>query len=282
MEYTLNTAHLRENPWIVIVGVGGTGAFVAEQVCRLMIGNQGHITLIDHDRVEPHNLLRQAFYAEDVGRHKSEAVAERLARQFDRPIQYSTGRIENVNRWSMGGGIGNPILVGCVDNAEARREMDSVAQHWRGCWIVDSGNGRDWGQVLVGNSWGPESMRCTFEDSYCNRVPAPVEQRPDLLTTVPDEPPDIDCAAAMDLLDQDPTINQTMASLTTHTVRRILAGTCNYMGLNVDLQQGTVFPNALNPQNVARVYAIDEKSLQGHDIKNGRCRNCGGYVRAWG
>ena len=37
------------------------------------------IVLVDHDRVEPHNLLRQNFYPEDVGRFKSQALADRLA-----------------------------------------------------------------------------------------------------------------------------------------------------------------------------------------------------------
>lgn len=281
MDYSLYTEYLRENPWIIIVGVGGTGAFVAEQVCRLLTGSQGSITLVDHDRVEPHNLMRQSFYAPDIGRFKSEAMAERLARQFDRPIQYSTGWFEKINRWHIGPTGGYPIIIGCVDNAEARAQIEKTAKEWRGAWVVDAGNGKDWGQILIGNCWTPNALRCTFEHDRCHRIPGPSQQRPDLLTTVPEEPPDIDCAAAMDLLDQDPTINHTMASLTTHTVRRMLAGTCNYMGLNIDLGQGTVFPTALNPTNVARVYQVKEDSLFGHEVENGRCKNCGDYIRGW-
>ena len=46
-----------------MVGTGGTGGFVAEGLCRLFQGREATIVLVDHDRVEPHNLLRQNFYA---------------------------------------------------------------------------------------------------------------------------------------------------------------------------------------------------------------------------
>ena len=78
-------------------------------------------------------------------------------------------------------------------------------------------------------------------------------QRPDLLTTVPDTPPDVDCAAALDLTDQDPTINQMMASLVLMVVRRMVAGACPCMGLYLDMEQGTVTPTYVTPEAVKRV-----------------------------
>ena len=68
MPYYLDNAFLLDNPWITVVGCGGTGGFVAEGLCRLFQGREATIVLVDHDRVEPHNLLRQNFYAEDVGK----------------------------------------------------------------------------------------------------------------------------------------------------------------------------------------------------------------------
>ncbi|MDP2659595.1 MAG: ThiF family adenylyltransferase, partial [Dehalococcoidia bacterium] len=53
-------------PPTVVVGCGGTGGFVAEGLCRLLPKEQ-NILLVDHDRVEPHNLRRQAFFSGDVG-----------------------------------------------------------------------------------------------------------------------------------------------------------------------------------------------------------------------
>ena len=66
-------------------------------------------------------------------------------------------------------------------------------------------------------------------------------------------PPDVDCAAVLDLTDQDPTINQMMASLVLQVVRRMAAGTCPFMGLYLDMEQGTVTPTYATPETVARV-----------------------------
>ena len=85
MPYYLDNAFLLDNPWITVVGCGGTGGFVAEGLCRLFQGREATIVLVDHDRVEPHNLLRQNFYPEDVGKFKSQALADRLARAYWRP-----------------------------------------------------------------------------------------------------------------------------------------------------------------------------------------------------
>ena len=63
----------------------------------------------------------------------------------------------------------------------------------------------------------------------------------------------MDCAAALDLTDQDPTINQMMASLVLQVVRRMAAGTCPFMGLYLDMEQGTVTPTYASPETVARV-----------------------------
>ena len=72
MPHYLDNEFLLDNPWITVVGCGGTGGFVAEGLCRLFQGREVvTIVLVDHDRVEPHNLLRQSFYKENVGRFKS-------------------------------------------------------------------------------------------------------------------------------------------------------------------------------------------------------------------
>ena len=92
-----------------------------------------------------------------------------------------------------------------------------------------------------------------FSGETCYLAPAPTLQRPDLLTAVSTRPPDVDCAAALDLTDQDPTINQMMASLVLQVVRRMVAGTCPLMGLYLDMDLGTVTPSYVTPEAVARV-----------------------------
>ena len=129
-----------------------------------------------------------------------------------------------------------------------------------GRWLIDSGNDTNWGQVLVGNvsgeiTWdGP-----AFRGETCYLLPAPILQRPDLLTAVSTRPPDVDCAAALDLTDQDPTINQMMASLVLQVVRRMVAGSCPFMGLYLDMEQGTVTPTYATPEAVERVVGSDSE-----------------------
>ena len=84
-------------------------------------------------------------------------------------------------------------------------------------------------------------------------------QRPDLLTAVSTRPPDVDCAAALDLTDQDPTINQMMASLVLQVVRRMVAGTCPFMALYLDMEQGTVSPSYVTPEAVDRALNADSE-----------------------
>ena len=256
MSYRLNTRFMAENPRVTVIGCGGTGGFVAEALCRLYTGRPAEIVLVDHDRVEPHNLLRQNFYPQDVGRYKSETLAERLSASYGRTVGYlvkpfqgdMNGLYPGVGRYREG------LVIGCVDNARARHEMEECLKNGSFLWLIDAGNGKDWGQVLIGNrpaGWG--NHRTAFKDGICAELPSPAKQRPDLLTAIPETPPDIDCAAALDLLDQDPTINQMMAMLVLTVARRMAANNCPYMSLYLDLEQGTVTPVYATPDNVARL-----------------------------
>ena len=253
MPYYLDNEFLLDNPWITVVGCGGTGGFVAEGLCRLFQGREATIVLVDHDRVEPHNLLRQNFYAEDVGRFKGQALADRLARAYRRPVGYSVYPFReedsrpNGHRYPGLPSYGNSLLIGCADNAAARRAMAECLPGDPRRWLIDAGNDTNWGQVLIGNvadrDIGDEQA-FTGETCY-------------LLTAVSTRPPDVDCAAALDLTDQDPTINQMMASLVLQVVRHMAAGTCLFMGLYLDMEQGTVTPTYATPETVARVVRSD-------------------------
>ena len=264
MPYYLDNAFLLDNPWITVVGCGGTGGFVAEGLCRLFQGRKATIVLVDHDRVEPHNLLRQNFYPEDVGRFKSEALANRLARAYRRPIGYSVYAFRGDDArpygylWPGLPQYGECLIIGCTDNAAARAAMAESLSGGPHRWLIDAGNDTNWGQVLVGNVADQECWdEPAFVDETCHLLPAPTLQRPDLLTAVSSRPPDVDCAAALDLTDQDPTINQMMASLVLQVVRRMVAGTCPFMGLYLDMDLGTVTPTYATPEAAERIVGFD-------------------------
>lgn len=62
---------------VAIVGCGGLGSNAAAMLLRSGVGE---LTLIDFDVVEPSNLNRQLFFEDQLGRPKTEALAETLLR----------------------------------------------------------------------------------------------------------------------------------------------------------------------------------------------------------
>ena len=60
-----------------IAGLGGLGSAVAVALARVGVGR---LILADFDVVEPSNLNRQQFFVDQLGRPKTEALAENLAR----------------------------------------------------------------------------------------------------------------------------------------------------------------------------------------------------------
>src|SRR3954447_8964395 len=119
-------------PWdvqVIVAGAGGTGAFFAEKVARLLQRLRVHLILCDPDRVEPHNVLRQNYYPGEVGQHKARALAKRLAPWFATGVG-ERSRLEIVARpfgratcanWKQPASF--RLIVGCVDNPAARRAI---------------------------------------------------------------------------------------------------------------------------------------------------------------
>jgi len=273
MEYKLSIRELAEESGIAIVGCGGTGGFVAEGVCRMLGDKECRLILIDHDRVEPHNLMRQSFYEQDLGKFKSEALAERLSSLYGREIAYSVYPYTRqtvdevfVRRHYRSGLDG--IIIGCVDNPHARKAIADSERGWG--WWIDAGNGEHSGQVLIGNIGQPEHLKEGFHPGQetVERLPMPTLQQPDLLLPVPaPETQEMDCAEAVETNIQSPVINQAMASLVLEFLSRLLAGKLTWMGAYLDLEMGALRPVQAEPETVARMVGLRVDQLV--------CKKCG-------
>ncbi len=260
---------------IAVVGCGGTGSFVAEGLCRLLIGSDIPILLIDPDRVEPHNLLRQNFYEGDLDKFKSQALAERLSRQFHRRIAYSVyPYMPDLIGESWGGGLRSPaiqgIIIGCVDNADARRQIGKTLRF--GNWWLDAGNGFSSGQVLLGSAGNLELLGIPFikESGEVEGLPMPSWQLPSLLSPPTKKKPDtLDCAEAVAAEEQSPVINQAMATLVLEFMYRLLNKKLTWMGAYIDLDAGTLQTVLAEPEIVARMCGVKVDTLFRNDCSMG-------------
>lgn len=254
---------------VVLVGAGGTGSLVVDGLCRLLIKRpEIPIFIIDYDRVAKKNLLRQNFYPQDIGKFKSQVIAERYARIYGRKIAYSVSPFEPdmiEEYWGQSVGtslVANSLLIGCVDRHTGRRALAEALLHSLSWWL-DTGNGYNSGQVLIGNCPQANLVKGTFDASknILLRAPAPSLQAPSLL-----EPPTRvverdTCAEAIEDNRQSQVINQSMAVLILEFVRRILAGELTWLGAYLDMDAGTLKPVPAEPAIVSRMLSIDQEDL---------------------
>ncbi len=99
-----------------VAGCGGLGSNIAISLARAGIGR---LLLVDFDRVDLSNLNRQQYEIADIGRYKTEALAEKLRRinpYID--ILYKTIKVGEENAAEIFGGY--PIVCEAFDRADMK------------------------------------------------------------------------------------------------------------------------------------------------------------------
>jgi PRTRC genetic system ThiF family protein len=219
-----------------LVGCGGNGSWLAPHLVRLARflretrQMKVHLTFIDPDVVEMKNVFRQNFGEAEVGSHKAELLALRYAASWGQSIQVHATQFAKEMVQLEYGDLG--VIVGCVDNAAARRTIaDALDQSARQrgddglprLWWLDAGNGMDTGQVLFGAARNVRQLQHAFpywpDQSFCVNLPAPDLQHPDLLQVQTQErmsqpsQDNISCAEQLLTGDQSPSINAMVANI---------------------------------------------------------------------
>lgn len=110
---------------VLVVGAGAIGNEVLKNLA--LLGVQ-HLTVIDLDKIEVHNLTRSVLFREsDVGRSKSEVAAERIKEMLpESSIIAIDGSLESVLRPSRLRLF--DIVFACLDNFEARLSLDAMCR----------------------------------------------------------------------------------------------------------------------------------------------------------
>jgi sulfur carrier protein ThiS adenylyltransferase len=76
-----------------VIGIAGCGGLGSNAAVSLARAGAGKLILADHDRVEPSNLNRQAYFLSDIGKKKTEALAGYL-RGINREIELNLHSVE--------------------------------------------------------------------------------------------------------------------------------------------------------------------------------------------
>lgn len=144
---------------VLVVGAGAIGN---EVVKNLSLVGVGFITIVDMDHIEHSNLARCVFFREEhEGRNKATVLAEQAmllnpdvtAEAFTKPIQrLGIGKLRNYD-----------IVIGALDNREARAWVNQAVRKLGGYWIDAAIEGL---RGLV-RTFGPEGAcyACTLTEN---------------------------------------------------------------------------------------------------------------------
>ncbi|MEM3587730.1 MAG: ThiF family adenylyltransferase [Candidatus Jordarchaeaceae archaeon] len=116
----------------LVCGAGGLGAIVAEILARTGIG---HLIIIDKDTVGRENFNRLGFNAEDVGKPKASALAERIQKLRNSESMEDRFKLkiesyhENIIAFEYLEDLitRSNIIFTCFDNIDARLEVNHCA-----------------------------------------------------------------------------------------------------------------------------------------------------------
>lgn len=256
---------------IIQVGAGGTGSFAALAIARLMYelkesGKAAEFLIVDPDRVESGNIPRSNFCAAELGSYKAQALAKRITLAWGLECQYASERFDaEVHLKQTSGDYRTlTVIVGCVDNHLARREMHLAAEKYQGyrsdeaanIWWIDGGNGRYSGQVLLGSITKRLKPENHFVgSSICRSLPAPSLVHPELLTDQEKKTrltvDPLSCPERIRLGDQSLNVNQRVAveigeMLTSMFLTRNLRRFATYF----DLETGTSRSHYCTPDHI--------------------------------
>src|SRR3989337_1684523 len=117
---------------VMVVGAGALGNEVVKNLALMGIGS---VYIVDFDRIEAANLSRSILFREkDGGREKSQIAAAR-AKEInpDVNVQYVHGDVTT----AIGLGIFRrmDVIIGCLDNREARLAVNRFAYWMREPWV---------------------------------------------------------------------------------------------------------------------------------------------------
>jgi hypothetical protein len=144
----------RVYPHIAVIGAGGNGGYVIQQVAQMLniFNVWGKMVVADYDIFEEKNLANQLCLPSDIGKNKAEVLSKRYRSAYQIDITtYSSSYVEDVNTLKQ---LFNtdyeccknwntkylPILIGCVDNNYSRQIFHQFFEQEKDLLYLDIGN----------------------------------------------------------------------------------------------------------------------------------------------
>ncbi len=265
---------------IIQVGAGGTGSFASLAIARLMYelkesGKAVEFLIVDPDVVESGNIPRSNFCKAEIGSSKAQALAKRITLAWGLECHYANEPFDTEVHLKQSSGDYRTltVIVGCVDNHLARREMHRGVEKYQGyrsddaanIWWIDGGNGKFSGQVIIGSNAKPlKAAKLFVGSSICRSLPAPSLVHPELLTDLEKETRPlgpISCPDRIRLGEQSLNVNQRVAveiaeMLTAMFLTRNLRRFATYF----DLESGTTRSLYCTPSSIESALAPPVRS----------------------
>lgn len=254
------------NHWcLTLVGCGGTGSWLAPSVARVarVLQEQGkeiEIWFIDPDRVEAKNIPRQNFCQAELGANKAATLAARFSAAWGIEIN-AVSKAFNADNMMVRGVDWLTVLIGCVDNAAARKQVAKrLTENWvntpHRVWWLDCGNTESAGQVLFGSCASKQQLKGSFVGSkICNALPGPAMVAPDLLKARPEEraKSKLSCAEIQLANAQSLAVNQQVAAIATDYLVRITHGGLKKFGTWFDLESGSSRSRFITQEEIGEI-----------------------------
>ncbi len=242
----LHRSRLGREISVIVVGAGGTGSHVLHALARMELAcralDLGHLKVIavDPDTVSPSNVARQLFLPAEIGQNKACALVNRLNLAYGLTWDAYPCKLAAIRDRVFPSGV----VIGCVDNAAARRSIYSMYKRRRFVYWLDFGNADNDGQAILG---------CRYKQKT-SHLPCVAELFPQILQKSKDDDEIPSCSMAESLARQDLFVNQALTTAGLQILWNLIRhGQISYHGVFMSLTKGKVSPLPVDPATWERM-----------------------------
>ena len=226
---------------VCLIGAGGTGSQVIGGLARMnhamrALGHPGmRVCVFDDDVVSEASVGRQLFSRADIGQPKANVLVHRVNQfygtDWTAKIKKFAGSPRNLSEpyhWYRN----SELTISCTDTGRSRRDIYKIlCESGDGLWL-DFGNGRDDGQVVLGEVG-------YHYHGHGLRLPTVMDLFPELRTDEFEEDPAPSCSVAEALQHQELFTNQGIATLGLDLIWRLYRkGAIKTHGYFMNLESG--------------------------------------------